>query len=196
MSLNKSLGKLIISRARLTLLDVFFSHPKDSFYIRELVRLTKEEINSIRRELENLKSAGVLTSEKRGNRVFYSVDAGFPFFQNLLALMAKVTGLGGKIVERRTLLGDIKFVIFSGHFLRWEDRKAEVDFLIVGKVVLPEIGKLVVEEEAERKREINYAVMDLNEFKIRKRSRDPFLTNILLNNPVVVLGDEQELARL
>jgi len=196
MDQNKSLSRIIVSKTRLKLLKLFFCRPKESFYIREIVRLTSEELNSVRRELQNLKKAGILTSEPRGNRVFFLLDPKYPLFQKLLHLFVGATGLGEKLVDGRSRLGEIKFILFSGPFLRWEESKTEVDFLIIGRVVLPEIGQLVIEEEEARGREINYAVMDLDEFKLRKKNRDPFLLNILLNNPVVVLGDEKELAKM
>jgi hypothetical protein len=196
MDLNKSLGRIIVSNTRFKLLKLFFSQPRDSFYVREASRLCDEELNSVRRELNNLKKAGVLLSERRGNRLFFSADASFSFFQTILELIAKVSGLGGQLVKSRTKLGEIKFIIFSGRFLRWEENKGEVDFLVVGKAILPEIGSLVVKEEEKRGREINYAVMNLEELKLRKTSRDPFLLNILVNNPVVIYGDEAELAKI
>jgi len=196
MDLSKSLKKIIVSKTRLSLLRLFFSRPQESFYIREVVRLVGEEINSVRREMENLKEAGILLSERRGNRLFYFLNKTHPLYQVFLTMVAKVEGLGGAIIKNRSRLGELRFVVFAGPFLRWEDNQSEVDFLLVGQVVLPEIGKLVVEEEKRRGREINYAVMNLEEFKLRKRSRDPFLLNILFNNPVVILGDEQEWAKI
>ncbi len=195
MDLNKSLGRIIVSKTRFKLLKLFFSRPKEAYYVREASRLSEEELNSVRRELNNLKKAGVLQSERRGNRLFFSIDYNYPFFQIMLELIARVDGLGGQIIKSRTKLGELKFVLFSGRFLRWEENKGEVDFLIVGKAVLPEVGALVVKEEEKRGREINYAVMDMEEFKLRKTSRDPFLLNILINNPVVIYGDEIELAK-
>lgn len=196
MNSNKGLEKIIISKTRLKLLRLFFGQPKEAFYIREAVHLIGEEINSVRREMENLKEAGVLLNERRGNRSFYLLNSSHFFYENFLEMFAKISGLGGKVVKNRSRLGELKFVIFSGHFIRWEDNQKDVDFLVVGKVVLPELGKLVVEEEERRKREINYAVMGLDEFKVRKRNRDSFLLNIIVNNPVVVLGSKRELARV
>lgn len=196
MDLNRSLEKLIVSKTRVKLLRLFFGYPKESFYVREVERETKEEVNAVRRELKILEEGEFLRSEKRGNRMFYSANPSHPLFQQLLTMVAKVEGIGGRVIKNRRRLGNIKFLIFSGSFLRWEEKQSEVDFLIVGKVILPEIRNLVIEEERRRGREVNYAVMDLKEFKLRKISRDPFLLNILLSNPVVILGNEQELASL
>ncbi|MBL7078522.1 hypothetical protein ISS42_02595 [Candidatus Shapirobacteria bacterium] len=193
---TKALQKIIISKTRLGLLKIFFDQPKESFYIREAVRIVGEEINSVRRELNNLVEAGLLGKERRGNRLFYFLKKDYPFYHDFLSIMAKVAGLGGEIIKNRSRLGELKFVAFSSAFLNWEGSQSEVDFLIVGRVVLPEIGKFVVREEKRRGREINYAVMDLKEFKLRKRSNDPFLINILIKNPVVILGDLQELGKI
>ncbi len=196
MDLNKSLGKIIVSKTRFKLLKLYFSKPKEAYYVREAARLSEEELNSVRRELNNLRKAGVLQSERRGNRLFFSIDHNYPLFQIILELVARVDGLGGQMIKSRTKLGELKFIVFSGRFLRWEENKGEVDFLVVGRAVLPEVGALVVKEEEKRGREINYAVMDMEEFKLRKTSRDPFLLNILISNPVVIFGDEAELAKI
>ncbi|MFH1601955.1 MAG: hypothetical protein ABIB61_03300 [Candidatus Shapirobacteria bacterium] len=194
--MTKALKKIIVSKTRIGLLKLFFDQPRSSYYIREAVREIGEEINSVRRELNNLAEAGLLLKERRGNRLFYFLNRDYPFYTDFLSMMAKIVGLGGEIIKNRSRLGELRLVAFSPEFLNWEGSQSEVDFLIVGRVVLPEIGKLVVKEEKRRGREINYAVMDLKEFKLRKRSRDPFLVNILMKNLAVILGNDQELGKV
>ena len=193
---TNALKKIFVSRTRISLFKLFFNQPQEAFYIREAVRLTGEEINSIRREMNNLVEAGLLQKEHRGNRLFYFFNRDYPHYYELLSIMGKVVGLGSEIIKNRSCLGGLKFVVFSTSFLDWDDSGSQVDFLIVGRVVLPEIGKLVVKEEKRRGREINYAVMDLKEFSLRKRSRDPFLLEILTRNPVVILGDRRGLGKI
>jgi len=193
---TNALKKIFVSRARISLFKLFFNQPQEAFYIREAVRLTGEEINSIRREMNNLVEAGLLQKEHRGNRLFYFFNRDYPYYYELLSIMGKAVGLGGEIIKNRSRLGGLRFVVFSTSFLDWDDTGSQVDFLIVGRVVLPEIGKLVVKEEKRRGREINYAVMDLKEFSLRKRNRDPFLLEILTRNPVIILGDRRGLGKI
>ena len=109
-------------------------------------------------------------------------------------MVLKTKGLGREIIKNRQRLGKIKFVVFSGKFARNLPRgKDEVDLLVVGRVVLPELGALVRKEEERRQREINYTVMDEKQFRFRKKNRDPFLTQILLQGRVMIIGDEQKL---
>ena len=56
------LGKLFGSNARVKILKLFLLHPEKKFYIRELSRRLKLQVNSVRRELENLEKFGLLIS--------------------------------------------------------------------------------------------------------------------------------------
>ena len=72
-------------------------------------------------------------------------------------------------------------------------REEDVDILVVGDVVLPELASIIRVEESKRGKEINYTVMSREEFDFRKRSRDPFLLGILAGNRVMIIGDEEDL---
>ncbi|MCX6791860.1 MAG: hypothetical protein NT149_02380 [Candidatus Gottesmanbacteria bacterium] len=69
----------------------------------------------------------------------------------------------------------------------------DVDLLVVGNIVLPELSQLVKAEEVRREREINYTVMTEEEFVFRKRRRDPFALSILEGSCSMIIGDEEEL---
>ena len=72
-----------------------------------------------------------------------------------------------------------------------KEQPDEVDLLIVGNVVLPELALLVREEEKRLNTEINYTVMTEEEFAFRKKKRDPFIVSILSGSRVMLLGDEE-----
>jgi hypothetical protein len=56
------LNKLFGSKARVKILKLFLSHPEEKFYIRQVTRELGLQLNSVRRELENLETFGLLTS--------------------------------------------------------------------------------------------------------------------------------------
>jgi predicted nucleotidyltransferase len=190
------LTDFMVSRVRSKLLKVFLQDPQDMFYVRELTRKVDEEINAVRRELERMQRRGMVRSEPRGNRLYYSFRKDYPFYQELLQLIAKTSGIGGAIRKTKKKLGKVKFVMLSGTFIRRKPRKEnEVDLLIVGSIVLPQIAALVREEEARRKEEINYTVMTVEEFEFRRQRRDPFLLGILSGSRVMIIGDEEDLVK-
>ncbi|MEK7562001.1 MAG: hypothetical protein AAB541_04030 [Patescibacteria group bacterium] len=53
--------QLFGSKTRVKLLSLFYSNPNRSFYVREITRKIDEQINSVRRELANLLSIGIVT---------------------------------------------------------------------------------------------------------------------------------------
>ncbi len=112
-----------------------------------------------------------------------------------MSIVAKLTGLGKDVIDNRKKIGKISFVMFSGRFTRRKKRKKEedVDILVVGEVVLPELAALIRKEESKRGHEINYTVMSREELDFRKKRRDPFLLGILSGSRVMIIGDEEEL---
>lgn len=183
---------LITSKSRVKLLNVFLANPNEMFHVRELVRRTNDEINAVRRELAFLEKKGILVREPRANRVYYSFSKSYPFYYDLLRLGSKNIGLGAEILKNKVKLGKIKYAMFSGRFLRkMKEQPDEVDLLIVGSVVLPELALLVREEEKRLTTEINYTVMTEDEFDFRKKKRDPFIVDILSGSRVMIIGDEE-----
>ncbi len=188
------LTDFMVSRVRVKMIQTFLSHPGEMFYVRQLTRETKEEINAVRRELQRMEKSGMLKSEHRGNRLYYFFKPSYLFYQELLSLVAKTTGLGKAIIKNRQKLGQIKFAMFSGKYVRVLPRSNDdVELLIVVQVILPQLAILIRENEAKTGQEINYTVMTEDELKFRKNRRDPFILQVLSNSRVMLVGDEQEL---
>ena len=189
------LQDIIISRVRVSILTLFFTHPGTIFHVRDIVRKVSEEINAVRRELAHMEKAGMVTKEQRANRLFYAFRKDYPLYFDLLELIGKTSGLGWDLIKQRAKLGKIKFAMISGRYLRGLAKKSatDVDLLVVGNVVLPELAQLVKAEEVRREREINYTVMTEEEFTFRKRRRDPFALSILEGSRAMIVGDEEEL---
>lgn len=192
--LKNMFSDLITSKSRIKLLGVFLADPSQMYHVRELVRRTGDEINAVRRELAFLQGKGILEREPRANRVYYSFNKAYPFYFDLLRMGAKTIGLGAGILKNRVKLGKIKYAMFSGRFARRiKNSPDEVDLLLVGTVVLPELSLLVREEEKKLNSEINYTVMTEEEFAFRKKKRDPFVASILSGSRVMLIGDEESM---
>lgn len=187
------LKDILVSKVRVKMLELFYTDPGEMFYVREITRKIKEEINAVRRELDRLLGAGILKSEQRGNRLYYYLNERYLYYQEFQQIIAKSSGLGKKIRRNRRKLGKLDFVMFSGKFVRGKKpTKDEVEVLIVGDIVLTELQALMKEEEAKLGREINYAVFDDEEFEFRKTRRDPFIMEILYSTRVMIVGGEDE----
>ena len=187
------LRDIIVSKVRIKLLEIFLSHPEEIYYVRQLVRELKEEINAVRRELSRMEKAGMVQKENRANRVYYWFNPEYLFYGDLLGMVNKTVGLGGAIIKNKNHLGKIRFALLSGRFARHLPiKEGKVDLLIIGEVNLPELSRIVREEETPLGREINYSVMTKAEFDFRKKRRDPFLLGILTGSRLMLIGDEEE----
>ncbi len=188
------LSDIITSRVRVKLLTLLLVSPTEMIHVRDMVRRIDEEINAVRRELAHMEKCGMVIKERRANRLYYSFRKTYSLYFELLELVIKTSHLGGNILKNRAKLGKIKFAMMSGKFARnIHHASTEVDVLIVGTVVLPELGQLVRLEEGRRGREINYTVMTEEEFDFRKRRRDPFILSIIQGSRIMLIGDEEEL---
>lgn len=189
------LRDLFISKTRVKILEIFLSDPNQMYHVRDLVRRTEEEINAVRRELLRMDRIGMVKKEPRGNRLYYWFRTDYVYFPELVTLVAKNTGLGASLIKNRSKLGNIKLIMISGRFLRKLPRKNsdEVELLVVGDVILPELASLVRAEETRRGQAINYTPMTEDELKFRRSRRDPFLHSILTNSRVMILGDQEDL---
>src|ERR1035438_9452264 len=88
--------QLFGSKTRVKLLRLFFSNPNRSFYVREITRKIDEQINSVRRELSNLLSIGIITSDTTNNRLYYEVNQKYEFYAALKTMFGTDGSKAGK----------------------------------------------------------------------------------------------------
>src|ERR1700744_3000397 len=75
--------QLFGSKTRVKLLQLFYGNPNRSFYVREITRKIDEQINSVRRELSNLLSIGIITSDNNNNKLYYEVNQKYEYYTPL-----------------------------------------------------------------------------------------------------------------
>lgn len=187
--------QLFGSKTRVKLLQLFYSNPNRSFYVREITRKIDEQINSVRRELSNLLSIGIIVSENTDNKLYYEVNQKYEFYQPLQAIFGskktfKATVKDASAEDDWKALGKVELVIYTGQFTR--DERAGVDLLLVGNVNTNALAKFVSELEAKEGKELRYTAMSLGDFTYRQQIKDRFIGGILESKKQVVL-DRQNL---
>lgn len=186
--------ELFVSKVRVKVLQLFLTSPESLFHVRDIVRRVEEEINAVRRELSRMEKFGLVASEWRANRRLYHFKKDHKFYPELLGLVTKSVGIGEAIIKNRQKLGRIKYAMLATRFVRNElSSLDDVDVLIVGQVVLPELQSIISDEQVKRDREINYSFMDGAELNFRIRRRDPFILKVLVQPKIMLIGDELEL---
>lgn len=186
--------ELFVSRVRVKLLQLFLTTTDPLLHVREIVRRAGEEINAVRRELMRMEKFGMVSSEWRANRRLYHFRKDYVYYSQLLGMVTKSTGLGGAILSNKARLGRIKYAMLSARYVKNQPSGAEdVDFLVVGQLVLPELQAIISNEQAKRGNEINYSFMDEAEFDFRVKRRDPFILRVLTQPKIMLVGEEEDL---
>ena len=183
------LERLLTSKARVKLLSLFLMNPERGFHMREVARLTELNINAVRRELANLEAIGLLTSKPVVNTKVYSVDQKMPILQELTSIILKTEGVTRMLKENLAEIGVIETSFIYGSFAKNEARLgSDIDLFMIGMFDEQRLIELIHRAERLISREINYVAFTPEEFEERKRKNDPFVTNVLREPKIVLIG--------
>jgi len=192
--------QLFGSKTRVKLLQLFYTNPNRSFYVREITRKIDEQINSVRRELANLLSIGIITSEDTANRLYYEVNQDYDYYDPLAAIFggkktspAKVTKAKMDDTSDITSIGNVELALYTGQFTR--DESAGVDILIVGDVNHTKTQKFIDELEAKEGKELRFTVMPRKEFEYRQQVKDRFINGVLAAKSQVLIDKHKLLEK-
>ena len=83
------LDSLITSKTRLRLLIKFFLNITNKGYLNGLANEFGESTNSVRKELNNLSSAGYLEKYNENNKIVYKANASHPLFKIIQKVVKK-----------------------------------------------------------------------------------------------------------
>lgn len=210
--------QLFGSKTRVKLLNLFYQNPNRSFYVREITRKIDEQINSVRRELANLLSIGIITSDNTNNRLYYEVSQDFEHYAALGSIFGgkaykapkkASSAKGQKVTEAEPVIeiveiieeihdpfvlelmkaGNVRLAVYSGQFTR--DETAGVDIVVVGDVNNAAIDHLITELETSEKKALRYSIFSPDEFNYRKQVNDRFVSNLLAAKKIVLVDKDK-----
>lgn len=183
------------SKTRVKLLHLFLNNPNRAFYVREITRKIDEQINSVRRELANMLSIGIIKSETSNNRLYYEINQEYQHYEPLRQIFGDSgSSEAAKVVEsndwikRLKPLGDVRVALFSGSLVKGST--SEVDVLLAGDINKTQAKKFLKELEEEEGRTLNYSIMSYEDFYYRLSIRDKFVTTIVGGKYTVLTDTE------
>jgi len=197
-SSQHGLAALFASASLGDLLRLFMLEPHRAFYQRELQRLTGAHLRQLQRDLERLERAGLITARDHGNRVYYAADPSHPAFADLRAAVIKTFDLGDVLRDALSALGQgVALAFIYGSVARGDDvAGSDVDLLIVGSVSRRELAGVLAAAAVTLACEVNPVIIAPEELRGRRRSGDHFLTTVLADSRIWLVGDEDALAAL
>ena len=192
------LETILGSKLRSKVLGWLFTHPDERYFVRQLTSLLREDSTNVSRELIRLEKTGVLVSTKEGKQKYYQANRKSPIYDELHGLIIKTTGVADVLrsalapATERIKVAFVFGSIASGN----EDKASDIDMIIIGEISFGDVSSLLHEAEEQLGREINPVVYSQQEFNTRVAQQQNFVTNVLNNEKIFIIGDEYELKRL
>lgn len=189
------------SKTRIKLLSLFLNNVGRAFYVREITRGIGEQINSVRRELANLVSIGIIKSDTVDNKLYYEVDTAYKFYEPLRVMfsseeaVASDTKVSVRSWEKKlTSIGDVRVVIFAGKLVHGSD--SDIDLLIAGDNISPiKLRNSIKSLEKENGSSLTYTSMSFNDFYYRMSVKDKFIADLLGSKHEIVIDQDDMLLK-
>lgn len=185
---------------RRKVLGLLFGRPEESFYLREIARMTDVGLGSVQRELEGLTEAGLVTRTERGRQVYFQANAESPVFDELCRLVEKTSGLADAV--RAALIpfeegGQITFAFIFGSVATGDhSADSDVDLMILGDIRLSEIVPVLRPVQDQLGREVNPSIYSLDEFREKAAAGEHFIRSLIKRPKMMLVGSENELEEL
>ena len=151
-------------------------NPTEEYFIRELTRKLDEQINSIRRELDNLKRVGILKTRTKNRKKYYYANTKFTIFEELKSIIIKAVSSNEGLIKDLQQMGEIKVLALAGQFV--EKITSSVDILIVGNVDRERLTQYI-NNELRTKRPIKFTVMTEDDYRYRLNCNDKFVSDLI-----------------
>ena len=179
------LEQIFGSSARTKILKFFCINARQQFFVRELSRRLDLQLNSLRRELDNLEKFGFLGSENKNGKKFYFTNRNSHLFPEIKNLVFKSLALEEMdIASKMSRISGLKLLVFTGILT---ESPAGTDVLIVGKVDKAKFDRYLKKIAEGMPQELRYSFLPLNEYLYRLDITDKFIYDIWANDHVVVV---------
>ena len=152
------LDSLITSKTRLRLLIKFFLNIANKGYLNGLANEFGESTNSVRKELNNLSSAGYLEKYNENNKVVYKANSSHPLFKVIQRIVKKHLGIEEILESVLKRIDEVKKIMILGDYAEGID-SGHIEILIVGdKVDKDYLNEIIPKIEKKINRKVSFFV--------------------------------------
>ena len=187
------LAKMLSSKVRAEMFRLLFGSGSDELHLRELVRRSGLTVGTVRDDLKKMVRMDLVSARRDGNRLYYKANRDHPLYEDMRMIVLKTAGIVD-ILRERLQAPQVRVAFIFGSIVKGEERAgSDIDLCVVGALGLREVSTRLSGVESQVGREVNPFALTLTEFKRRVREKDHFLTAILAEPKVFIIGDENEL---
>jgi uncharacterized protein len=191
-----TLSDTLFGRTRGAVLAVLYGHVGESYYLRQLARMTGIALGPVQRELRQLVDAGLVTKRIQGAQTLFTANQSSPVFSEMRSLVAKTVGMHDVLLAALSPLNskiDLAFV-YGSVARAGETEQSDVDLMVVGTARFADVVDRIADAQKTLSREINPTVYTAREFTSKLRGN--FLKTVLDGKKLFLIGDEDDLREL
>jgi predicted nucleotidyltransferase len=190
------LGDALFTSTQQQVLGLLYGRPHESFYLKQILRMTGMGVHTIKRELDRMVNAEILTLTKIGNQHHYQANSDCPIYQELLAVVRKIFGVVGVLkIALQPIDGKLTHAFVFGSIAKAQDRAdSDIDLLLVGnELVYSEVIELLTEAEESMSRTINPTIYETGQFSTKIKQGNAFLARVMDQPKLWIKGEKNDI---
>ena len=194
---HSNIADALFTGTQQRVLALLFGQPNRSFYASELINLARAGSGAVQRELAKLSESGLVTVKKVGSQKHYQANASSPIYAELHGITQKTVGLAEPLRDALAPLArKVRAVFVYGSVAKRQDTAAsDIDLMVLSDELSYGDVFAVLQEVGERLgRNVNPTILTQHEFRKRVKRKDAFLTRVLAQPKIWLIGGEDDLA--
>lgn len=196
LSRTTSVADALFTKGQQRVLAVLFGIPGQSFYANQVIALAGSGTGAVQRLLARLERAGLVRVTRVGNQKHYQANADAPVFPELHALVLKTSGLADVLrAALAPVAREIRAAFVYGSVAKHADTvTSDVDLMVISEVLTyPDLFPVLENTSSRLGRNVNPTIYTPAELARRVRQRNAFITRVLAQPKIWVVGGENDL---
>lgn len=192
-----SLANALFSGTQQRVLGLIFGQPERSFYATELIGLTGAGSGAVQRELARLAQSGLVTVRPLGNQKHYQANPDSPIYIELCGIARKTVGLAEPLREALAPLAAqiVAAFVFGSVAKRQDTAASDIDLMLISdRLGYADVFAALEAVSVRLGRPVNPTLMTRKELAKRVKNDNAFVTRVLSQPKLWLIGGEDELA--
>lgn len=187
----------LFSTTQQRVLGLLFGQPERSFYATEIIGLAGSGSGAVQRELARLEQSGLVTVHRLGSQKHYQANPDSPLFAELCGIARKTVGLAEPLREALTPFASmiVAAFVYGSVAKRQDTATSDIDLMVVSdSLTYADLYGSLEPLGAKLGRAVNPTVYSRKEFAKRVREGNAFMTRVLTQPKLWLIGKEDDLA--
>lgn len=193
---NSTMADALFTKTQQRVLFLLFGFPERVYFLNELIALAQSGSGAVQRELKRMTESGLVIKTRMGNQTHYQANTETPLFAELCQIIQKTVGLSSIIKNALMPLSDrISVAFIYGSIAKASDSaSSDIDLMVISEdVKYEEIFEALEHIPIPLGRTINPTIYTRLDFMQRKNSGNAFITRILEQPLLWIIGTKEQL---